>query len=626
MTDTFKDSVEQATGTYAGDYLWSLAGNWSAGLPVSSSVVTLNLAAATSVVDTTMSVASITYGSGGTLLVGATLTAGAVSGTALGSTLSVASSGSLSVTGTLTLTGGTLDVAGTAAIASLGLKTMTVEGNATVGQIGGGGITVSNHGTLEVTTGTSAALSAGGDAFTLDGGTLKLDSSVVLLSGSSFKFGATAVFGASSVYVGDAANFTSLSNAFSNFDVGDSLQLGNATFTSATYSAVGHTLTLDGATDYTLVNFQLATDVGATTFGLSKAANGGSIITLNCFLAGTRIETPTGAVAIETLSVGDLVLTVRQGERIARPIRWIGGRDVDRASMDRDAAREAAPVRIRADAFANGIPARDLLVTPDHCIFESGVLIPARMLVNGASIVHDSDDAAYHVHHIAFATHAIVLSEGLTTESFLDTEGGAGFANGPAGGSLSWARDAAAPLTTSRDAVEPVWRRLADRAESIGLGAPRAGAGAETTSDPDLRVRLADGTLLRPRRQRGLRHFFVLPPGADGAILHSRAAMPAEIEGPFVDDRRQLGVCVRAATLWTELRSTTLPLRVAGQPGWHAPEPGAGACWTNGAGGLELPALTRQTIPGSRARGDPPLPGRPRGRIAVAGLGYHALK
>ena len=44
------------------------------------------------------------------------------------------------------------------------------------------------------------------------------------------------------------------------------------------------------------------------------------------------------------------------------------------------------PVRIRRDAFAENMPHRDLLVSPDHAIFVDGKLICARQLMNGTTI------------------------------------------------------------------------------------------------------------------------------------------------------------------------------------------------------------------------------------------------
>ena len=43
-------------------------------------------------------------------------------------------------------------------------------------------------------------------------------------------------------------------------------------------------------------------------------------------------------------------------------------------------------MRVSADAFGGGAPPRDLYLSPDHAVFVNEVLVPARLLVNGASI------------------------------------------------------------------------------------------------------------------------------------------------------------------------------------------------------------------------------------------------
>ena len=578
----------------------------------------------------TMSVAgAIVLGTAGTVQVAGNLTAAGLSFTPTGSSDTTSrvsiSSGSLTLSGQLnlagvgsmtlargatlnvgefTLNGGTADLAGTATMTTLQVQSngLTIEGSATVGNLGGGAITIGQGGALEVTHSTSTFISGGGDAFTLDGGSLALDTSVALLAGSSFSFGATSTYGASSLNIADSANFknNSFSYAISGFGAGDQLAFGTATFSGASYS--GSTLTLlgRGATPTeTLTNFSFA--AGAShSFSLGTDAVGGTLLTLNCFLAGTRIETPTGEKAIETLQVGDAVTTLEQGVRAARRVTWIGTRRIELAGLEDDTARAAAPVRIRAHAFADNMPSRDLLVTGDHGIFQAGGLIPARMLVNGASILRESECVGYRVFHLEFERHAILFADGLAAESYLDSGDRANFANAEtstAERTARWEQDAAAPLLTARAAVEPVWQRLAARAADLAMGVPRASSTSQTTHEPALCVRLDGGAMVAPTRTRDQRLFFVLPAGSRGAALVSRSAIPAEIEGPFLDDRRRLGVCVRSLTLWTELRSTLLTPYDAGCAGWHGAESETNACrWTNGAASLGLQPLTVATI------------------------------
>ncbi len=508
MASTFNQNVKQTTGPYANDYLWSAATNWSTGVvPGAADSVILNLTkSGASVVDGTITVASVTFNTAGTLLVGGALsTTGSLgiatglsadtvsvlpggslqaSGLALGSNSEVDVAGSLSAAtlaftpsgstdlssrldvtagtlavsskldltgvgsaslaagatmhvGNLTMSNGALDVAGNATIGGLALKGtgLTIEGSASVGQLGGGNVTIDRGGTLEVTSSTTSLLSGGGDAFTLDGGTLTMDSTVGLIAGTSFLFGATSSDGTSSLDIADAADFISgrFTDAIESLDVGDSLQFGTAQFSAASYSSASHSITLTGSggtASETLSNVTLAAGITAS-FSLSTAATGGTIVTLNCFLAGTRIETPSGPVAVETLAEGDLVLTVEHepggSRKLPGRVRWAGARSGERASLGGDGSLDATPVRIRAHAFADNVPCRDLLITAEHCILAAGSLVPARMLVNGASIVHEAGLTRYSVHHIECDRHSILLAEGLAVESYLDTGDRDGF-------------------------------------------------------------------------------------------------------------------------------------------------------------------------------------------------------
>ena len=77
-------------------------------------------------------------------------------------------------------------------------------------------------------------------------------------------------------------------------------------------------------------------------------------------------------------------------------------------------------MRIAAHAFAPGLPHRVLHLSPDHALWLDGVLIPAHLLVNGASVARQAvDDITYW--HIELARHDIILAEGLPAETYLDT-------------------------------------------------------------------------------------------------------------------------------------------------------------------------------------------------------------
>jgi hypothetical protein len=139
-----------------------------------------------------------------------------------------------------------------------------------------------------------------------------------------------------------------------------------------------------------------------------------------CFVAGTRLATPEGWRAIETLAVGDPVMTQDHG---FQAIRWIG-------CTTRRAAGALVPVRIRKGALGHGLPDRDLLVSPQHrmllrsriaerMIGTREVLVPAKKLLGlpGIALATDLPEVTYL--HLLFDQHEIVFAEGAPTESLL---------------------------------------------------------------------------------------------------------------------------------------------------------------------------------------------------------------
>jgi len=215
--------------------------------------------------------------------------------------------------------------------------------------------------------------------------------------------------------------------------------------------------TLDLAGDYTGEYFHLAGD-GA----------GGTLVTVDttpCYCRGTRLLTDRGEVAVEGLHIGDRLLTASGA---VRPIRWIGRRSYD----GRFAAgnRDVLPVRIRAGALAEGVPVRDLFVSPRHAMYLDGVLIPAAALVNGRSIVQAEAVERVDYFHVELETHDIVLAEGAPSETFVDDDSRGMFQNAAEFRLLypDAARPAArycAPRVEDGEVLEAVRRRLAARCE-----------------------------------------------------------------------------------------------------------------------------------------------------------------
>jgi hypothetical protein len=140
-----------------------------------------------------------------------------------------------------------------------------------------------------------------------------------------------------------------------------------------------------------------------------------AVTVVACYVRGTMIRTIEGERAIESLAIGDVVLTAGGEEK---PIRWIG----HRAYKKRFACcnPDVLPICIAAGALADGVPSRDLYVSPQHAMFIDGVLVPAIDLVNGTSITEavSMEEIAYF--HIELAEHDVLLANGAPSESFID--------------------------------------------------------------------------------------------------------------------------------------------------------------------------------------------------------------
>lgn len=161
--------------------------------------------------------------------------------------------------------------------------------------------------------------------------------------------------------------------------------------------------------------YYLSTNDTTLTVGGTVAATESELV--YCFLEGTRIATPAGEVAIETLQAGDLVLTA---EGAAVPVRWVGRQTV--ATRFADPLR-TLPVRIAAGALGEGLPRRDLLVSPSHALGLDGVLAEAAALVNGTTIARLRKaelPERFTYYHVELAAHALLLAEGAPAESFVD--------------------------------------------------------------------------------------------------------------------------------------------------------------------------------------------------------------
>jgi hypothetical protein len=168
-----------------------------------------------------------------------------------------------------------------------------------------------------------------------------------------------------------------LLDGIASFGKGDSIDLSGYQVTGLTYTTGlggSGTLTVHTTTGNQTLSFAAGSGLTQADFSYH-----GSDISFACFAAGTAVDTPSGPVAVEALNVGDAVHIASGG---TRSVTWIGVRHLELTSFADPSV--AQPIRIAADAFGEGMPRRDLLVSPDHALFVDGKLIAARLLVNGA--------------------------------------------------------------------------------------------------------------------------------------------------------------------------------------------------------------------------------------------------
>ncbi|PWK62257.1 Hint domain-containing protein [Roseicyclus mahoneyensis] len=162
-------------------------------------------------------------------------------------------------------------------------------------------------------------------------------------------------------------------------------------------------------------DLEIGADIGFTTEGVYAY----------CFAAGTQIACAGGSTAVESLRIGERILTA-DGRTVA--VKWIGRQTLS----TRFAGHRAQPVRIRAGALGDGVPHADLTVTADHGMILDGLVVNAGALVNGTTITLvplAALPARVTYYHVETADHDVILANGAPAETFVDYAGRAAFDN-----------------------------------------------------------------------------------------------------------------------------------------------------------------------------------------------------
>jgi hypothetical protein len=136
-----------------------------------------------------------------------------------------------------------------------------------------------------------------------------------------------------------------------------------------------------------------------------------------CYCAGTLIRRPRGQTKVEKLKIGDKIMTM---SGVARPIKWIGRRSYSgRFVIGR---KDILPVCFKPGSLDDNIPKRDLWISPHHAMYLEGVLIEAKDLVNGVSIVQAEHVEKVEYFHIELNSHDVIIAEGALSETFIDDD------------------------------------------------------------------------------------------------------------------------------------------------------------------------------------------------------------
>ncbi len=335
--------------------------------------------------------------------------------------------GSASITGSQTITANSFTIAA-GATATFGATThFSLNGGAN------GAILMSGSGTAIISGGT---FSTGNTINIASGQTLELEGSTVSAGNGGGGKGTIILNGTASLTTTNAGPTETISFAgtgntltmpgyangvvIQNFGYGDTINAGgNALKLVANGTGSPYTLETTGGT--TLGTVSLA--AGTPGAGGAPAGSANNITLTNtsgndtypCFYPGTMLATETGEIAVEDVVAGTMLKTAA-GEIL--PVRWLGWSEVSTVFAD---PLKMLPIRIKAGALADGVPARDLLVSPDHALFLDGILVQAGALVNCTSILREPNvPQNFRYYHVELASHELLLAEACAAESFVD--------------------------------------------------------------------------------------------------------------------------------------------------------------------------------------------------------------
>jgi hypothetical protein len=249
------------------------------------------------------------------------------------------------------------------------------------------------------------------------------------------------LFSSATVDFSSNAGMTSLSIVSSDWSATESFSLDSGFTLPLDYSITtnsGGTLTITNSSGGTAAGWQSILDnidykntadvtndssyrtftvsgVGIDIKGGTTVSGATDTLSVSCFCGGTMIRTPQGEMAVEALKSTDLVATA-DGRFL--PVSWIGRQTISTVFADK---LRVLPIRIKAGALGDQVPQRDLLISPDHAILIEGALIQAGALVNGTSIIRETNvPPVFIYYHVELDDHSLILAENTPAETFVD--------------------------------------------------------------------------------------------------------------------------------------------------------------------------------------------------------------
>ena len=131
-----------------------------------------------------------------------------------------------------------------------------------------------------------------------------------------------------------------------------------------------------------------------------------------CFCPGTMILTPGGEVPVEHLAIGDEVVTPNGPARI----KWIGRSAYEGRFLGQNPLM--LPVTFLPGALGEGLPCRNMTVSPGHGVFLHGVLVPAWRLVNQVNVLQGAREDVVEYLHLDISRHDLLSTDGCLSESW----------------------------------------------------------------------------------------------------------------------------------------------------------------------------------------------------------------